>query len=114
MFNITKLEQLIADKGWSNAYFCQQMQRNRGWITDMKRGIGLPDFDTIVDMAFLLDTSVEYLTDQTDDKRPATFSGEPDDFILKFAKLLTKLSREDIEAVYDMMERLARNSSKDK
>ena len=68
MVNIAKIEALIKEKGWSNSYFCSLFSKNRGWIRDWKRGVGLPDKNLLNQIADKLDTTVEYLTDQTDKK----------------------------------------------
>lgn len=68
LLNIARIEALIKEKGWSNSYFCSLSGKNRGWIRDWKRGLGLPDENTLHDIADRLDTTVEYLTDQTDEK----------------------------------------------
>ena len=47
MLNIAKTEELIKFKGWSNTYFCKKMGHSRTWVSDMKRGIGLPDENMI-------------------------------------------------------------------
>lgn len=68
MLNFNKLEQLIKENGWSKVYFSSLFEKNKGWITDMKRGIGLPDENLLRSIADRLGTTVEYLTDQTDIK----------------------------------------------
>jgi transcriptional regulator with XRE-family HTH domain len=68
MVNITKIEALIKANGWSNSYFCNLFNKNRGWIRDWKRGKGLPDENTLQAIADKLDTTVDYLTDKTDKK----------------------------------------------
>ena len=68
MLNISKLENLIKSRGWSNSYFCNLFSKNRGWISDMKRGVGLPDKNTLDCMADKLGTTVDYLTDKSEQK----------------------------------------------
>ena len=78
MLNIAKTEELIKFKGWSNTYFCKKMGHSRTWITDMKHGIGLPDENMIRAIANELNTTFEYLTDQSDQKeKPLTKREEP-------------------------------------
>lgn len=72
MANITKIEALIKEKGWSNSYFCSLLNKNRGWIRDWKRGVGLPDENTLQTIADKLDTTVDYLTDKTEQKNKPT------------------------------------------
>ena len=68
MLNIDKLESLIKEKGWSNTYFCKIMGHSKVWISDWKRGKGLPDENTLKAIADKLNTTVDYLTDKTDQK----------------------------------------------
>ena len=68
MVNVTKIEALIDEKGWSNSYFCSLFNKNSGWIKDWKRGRGLPDENTLQFVADKLGTTVDYLTDKTDQK----------------------------------------------
>lgn len=73
MVNITKIEQLIKNKGWSNTFFAEQFGRSKVWISDMKRGRSLPDENTLQTIADKLDTTVDYLTDKTEQKnKPLT------------------------------------------
>ena len=72
MVNITKIEQLIKNKGWSNTFFAEQFGRSKVWISDMKRGRSLPDENTLQTIADKLDTTVDYLTDKTEQKNKPT------------------------------------------
>jgi transcriptional regulator with XRE-family HTH domain len=69
MVNVSKIENLIKEKGWKIPYFCSLFDKSRTWISDWKRGRGLPDENTLVLIADRLDTTVDYLTDETDDKK---------------------------------------------
>jgi transcriptional regulator with XRE-family HTH domain len=69
LLNINRLESLIKSKGWSKVYFSGLFDKNKGWITDMKYGRGIPDGNMLEQIANKLDTTVEYLTDQTDIKK---------------------------------------------
>jgi transcriptional regulator with XRE-family HTH domain len=80
LLNIVKLESLIKSRGWSKTYFATKFGKNKGWISDMKRGIGLPDENMIRAIADELNTTFEYLTDQSDQKeKPLTEREEPTD-----------------------------------
>mgnify|MGYP000992170857 FL=1 len=68
MVNIHKIESLIKDKGWSNTYFCTLFDKNKGWIRDWKRNRGLPDENTLQSIADKLGTTVDYLTDKSEQK----------------------------------------------
>lgn len=73
MLNITRVEMLIEEKGWKKPFFCSLFGKERGWISDWKRGRGLPDENMLSAIAETLGTTVDYLTDKTDIKnRPST------------------------------------------
>jgi hypothetical protein len=40
LLDITRVENLIKEKGWKAPYFCQQLGHARNWIADWKRGKG--------------------------------------------------------------------------
>ena len=70
------MEELIKSKGWSNTYFCKQMGHSKAWISDMKHGTGLPDENMIRAIADELNTTFEYLTDQSDQKEKPLVNGD--------------------------------------
>lgn len=94
MLKIDRLEQLIKSKGWSNVYFSNLLGKNAGWIKDMKRGRGLPDENTLEQIADKLDTTVEYLTDKTDIKnKPTTPKGnEPTEHQKKYLDKIDRMN----------------------
>ena len=76
MVNIYKVETLIKEKGWSNSYFCSLLGKNSGWIKDWKRNRGLPDENTLQSIADKLGTTVEYLTDKSEQKEKPPANAE--------------------------------------
>lgn len=101
MVNITKIEALIKANGWSNSYFCSLFNKNKGWIRDWKHGKGLPDENTLQAIADNLDTTVDYLTDKTDQKnKPAANS---DELVRKFKPQLDIINSlpSDLQEVAD-------------
>ena len=68
MLNIARVEALIEEHGWKKAYFCRLFDHSRTWIDDWKRGRGLPDANMLQAIADKLDTTVDYLTDKTEQK----------------------------------------------
>lgn len=114
MANITKIEALIKEKGWSNSYFCSLLNKNRGWIRDWKRGVGLPDENTLQTIADKLDTTVDYLTDKTEQKNKP--SDDSESFSQEDVKFLDKLKqlapgdRDFLSAQIDLL--LARQQDK--
>lgn len=58
--NVDYLESLLRKKGWSNAFFCTNIiGRDRGRITDWKRGKALPSPEEAARMCILLNTTPE-------------------------------------------------------
>ena len=98
MVNITKIELLIKEKGWSKKYFCDLFDHSRTWIDDWKRGVGVPKDNLLQAIADKLDTNVDYLTDKTDIKRqknkPAAKSDELSPQDRKIIDLIQSLSPE--------------------
>lgn len=75
MLNISKFENLLKENGMSKAYFCDSFNHSRTWIDDWKRGVGVPKDNLLQAIADKLDTTVDYLTDKTEQKnKPATES----------------------------------------
>ena len=111
MVNISKIESLINLRGWSNSYFCEQFSKNKGWITDMKKGKGLPDENTLRAIADKLDTTVEYLTDQTDIKEQKNKLSSPEDSLSGNKKELFKLFDSMTDEQQETLMRVARSIS---
>jgi transcriptional regulator with XRE-family HTH domain len=77
MVNVSKIRGLLKEHGWSASHLCRLFGKNVAWLADMERGRGLPDENTLQAIADKLDTTVNYLTDKTDQKeKPRTNSGE--------------------------------------
>jgi len=92
LLNISKLESLIKSKGWSKTFFAMQFDKNKGWITDMKRGVGLPDENMLADIAERLDTTIDYLTDKTEQKnKPAAQSDGRDEKTQEIVEIINNL-----------------------
>ena len=68
MLNFQRLDELITEHGWKYPYVCSKFGWSRVRINDWKRGQSKPSESDIQLLADLLDTTPEYLTDQTDAK----------------------------------------------
>ncbi len=78
MVNVSKIRRLLKEHGWSASYLCRSFGKNVTWLADMERGRGLPDENTLQAIADKLGTTVNYLTDKTDQKeKPLTKREEP-------------------------------------
>lgn len=68
MVNINKIKELAKIKGITTAFLCSKIGKHRGYLKDVARSErpNMPE-EYIRTIAEILDTSYEYLTDQTDD-----------------------------------------------
>lgn len=67
MVNVSKIKSLAKLKGITIAFICSSVGMQRGYLNDVAAGkTNMPE-DRIRTIAEILDTSYEYLTDQTDD-----------------------------------------------
>lgn len=58
--NIKKIESEIRRNGWSNAYFTSEvMKKQRGWVSEWKRGKNFPSPEEAARMCILLNTPPE-------------------------------------------------------
>lgn len=89
--NIYKVESLIKELGWSNSYFCNLFSKNKGWISDWKRGLGLPDENMLACIADKLGTTIAYLTDVSEQKNKP--SAEAKDFSPESINSLSRIEK---------------------
>ena len=58
--NIKKIESEIRRNGWSNAYFTSEViKKQRGWVSEWKRGKNFPSPEEAARMCILLNTTPE-------------------------------------------------------
>lgn len=113
MFNIHKMEILIKEHGWNNTYFSSLFGKSRQWITDMKKkGLGIPDENMLTLIANKLDTTVEYLTDKTDDKnaqknKPSSEKGSLSEIQKELLDLFDLLTIEQQRSIVAMARSIA-------
>lgn len=67
MVNVTKIKELAKQKGLKIGYLCDKIGVGQTYIADVARGRNSMPEEYIRTIAEILDTSYEYLTDQTDD-----------------------------------------------
>jgi len=70
LVNIDKIKKIAKSKGIKLSYIAQQLGYYRGYLYEVEKRGAVPTKEVIQKIADLLDTSVEYLTDQSDDVRP--------------------------------------------
>ena len=101
--NYDKLETLAKARGVSKTYLCQIVGRERYYLRDCKKNSFVPPREHIEAWAASLGTTVEYLTDQTDDPIPKNTD--------ELLALLERLCVEDRKSVLTYVkELLARES----
>lgn len=108
MVNITKIKELCKTRGIKQGYLCAQLGVAKGYFNDVERGKNTMPDERIHKIAKMLDTSYDYLTDQTDD--PAPIVGEPipqselDQLRDMATELLNKLDEPDLKAVFAFLQ----------
>lgn len=109
MCNIGKIKSLSKQKNISIAEICSRLNLKRTYINDVERaGKDIPP-ERLKIIAELLGTTVEYLTDQTDDP---TAPDDPQVGLLtkKALKEFEKLSDKDKETIVNLIESLSRTN----
>lgn len=105
MVNVDKIKALAKYKGISVTYLCQQFGMGRGYLNDVaKAGGKMPD-DRIRKIAEALDTSYDYLTDQTDDPAPHTdvLSSEEKTIVNHMVEVLREVDEEQREILTNVL-----------
>ncbi len=65
--NIDKIKELARSKGIKNKHLCDAFGLGRGYLNDVKAGKTVMDAERVATIAGMLNTTVEYLMDETDD-----------------------------------------------
>lgn len=101
MLNISKVESLIKERGWTKTYFCGLFGHSRTWIDDWKRGKGIPKESVLIEVADALGTTFDYLTDKTDKKnKPPKLMSDLTPYELDLIMKLREGPEEVTAAVY--------------
>jgi transcriptional regulator with XRE-family HTH domain len=87
MVNINKIKDTCKTKGIKQGYLCAQLGVAKGYFNDVERGKNSMSDERIAKIAEILNVSIAYLTDQTDD--PSPVPGEP-------------IPKSDLEKLQDM------------
>lgn len=77
MLNIDKLKSLTKEKGWSLSYVCSKLNVSTSYFNDIRKGKAAISPERLQQISDILDTTPEYLTDQTDIKKRQS-ENEPD------------------------------------
>ena len=110
MLNITKLEKIAKENGKSFSYLSEKvLHRYRTYLKDVKSNNAKIDDESIETLANALDTTFEYLTDQTDKKEKPDVNVELSEKEKRILDIIRTLSPEDVnrlEAIADSLRRL--------
>lgn len=107
MVNVNKIKALSKEKGVKQGYLCEQLGKHFTYLNDIAKGKTSMPLESIEKVAAILETTVEYLTDETDDptptkKEPVQALSEEDDLILQILHSMT------VEEKLDLIEYLKR------
>lgn len=98
MVNIDKIKALAKEKGVSITFLCQAIGQGAYYFNDVKRRNGSIPEDRLTVIADLLDTTIDYLTDKTDQKeKPTSEEVSVDDLIDMVMKLDDKKLAEFVQ-----------------
>lgn len=97
--NYDKLEALVKEKGVSKTFLCQIVGRERYYLRDCKKNNFIPPDEHIAAWADALGTTVEYLTDQTNQKEKT--ADLPADAI-ELNSMLLRMTDEQIARLKDI------------
>lgn len=70
MCNIDKIKALAREKGVKIKYICSQLGLSETYLSNVKNGKDRMTQERLEQIASILETTVEYLTDETDDPLP--------------------------------------------
>ncbi|MBQ3178253.1 MAG: helix-turn-helix transcriptional regulator [Clostridia bacterium] len=97
--NIDKIKDLCKSKGLTMKFLCDQIARDRTYFANIRSGKTRIDDDEIEFIAHMLDTTVDYLTDLTDQKEKPTEL--PADAI-ELNSMLLRMTDEQIARLKDL------------
>lgn len=105
MVNIDKIKTLASDNGIKLSFITQKLGIQHTYFADIKRhNRDIPD-DRLQTIADILNTTPEYLRDQTDDPTPS--STEMTEEEKNILGLLHKMSEDELKTVYKIISAMA-------
>lgn len=97
--NIDKIKDLCKSKGLTMKFLCDQIARDRTYFANIRSGKTRIDDDEIEFIAHMLDTTVDYLTDLTDQKeKPADLPADA----IELNSMLLRMTDEQIARLKDL------------
>ncbi len=67
---INRIIELAKARGLKQTYLCSQLGLERSWLQNVKRHNSIISDERLIQLADILDTTVEYLKGETDDPTP--------------------------------------------
>lgn len=98
LVNIDKIKTMAKNKGIAISFICEKLGKTRTYFNDVKlRGADIPENNLLV-IADILDTTPEYLKDETDqkEKSPVKELSADDELVLKFFNSLTEEQKDSL------------------
>lgn len=107
MCNIDKIKALAREKGVKIKYICSQLGLAETYLSNVKNGKDRMTQERLEQIAAILETTVAYLTDETDDpapkeKEPVQALDEVEELVLQILRTMT------VEEKLDLIEYLKR------
>ena len=101
--NVAKIKELAKEQGISQKFLCDCLEKRRSFLTEVAAGKDKIDPDELVIIADKLNTTIEYLTDQTEQKEKPTVQtdDELDPEIEELLDLLEQMHSDDVKQVID-------------
>ncbi len=101
VLNINRLKNKREEKGWSKNFASEEMGIAQSVYLRYENGQSAPSFSVIKNMALTLGTSVEYLTDVSDDDTPnEILISHKDPRLTYIVESYVSYSNEDKERLY--------------
>ena len=104
--NVAKIKEMAKERGISQKFLCDCLGKRRTFLTDVAHNKDKIDPDELVIIADKLNTTIEYLTDQTEQKEKPTVQtdDELDPEIEELLDLLEQMHPDDLKKVIDFAE----------
>lgn len=101
MCNIDKIKALAREKGVKIKYICSQLGLAETYLSNVKNGKDRMTQERLEQIAAILETTVAYLTDETDDpspkeKEPVQALSEEEEVVLQILRTMTVEEKLDL------------------
>lgn len=104
--NVDRIKLRAKQQGITMTYLCQCIGKYSNFLSCVRLGTDRIDEDELAIVAAKINTTVEYLTDQTDDPEPPKAAAEGQPLTAEQAALIEQvrsLSAEDVRRVADIV-----------